>query len=44
MLLLPAGSLDTPISLRPDGHIFCASRAEWDNDLGSIAEFDSFPG
>jgi hypothetical protein len=42
--VVPAGSLNTPVSIRPDGHIFMASRANWDNDLETVAKFDALPG
>ncbi len=43
-LIVPAGSLDTPIAIRPDAHIFCADRASWDEDLGTVMHFDHLPG
>jgi len=36
LLLVPAGSLDTRLSLTPDAHIFTASKALWDHDLEKI--------
>ncbi|MBO6883381.1 MAG: GFA family protein [Marivita sp.] len=44
MLVVPAGSLDTPVSLRPDAHICVSSRAGWDCDLADVAEFSGLPG
>lgn len=43
MLVVPAGSLDTDIALLPDGNIFTASRASWDQDLHSAHDFPTFP-
>ncbi|MCE7902187.1 MAG: GFA family protein [Gammaproteobacteria bacterium PRO9] len=43
LLVVPAGSLDTEVSLPPDGNIFSTSRASWDHDLASAREFDGFP-
>jgi len=43
LLVVPAGSLDSPLELRPDAHIFVASRADWDRCLGDVPEVDSFP-
>jgi hypothetical protein len=43
-LIVPAGSLDTEVSIRPDAHIFIASRAGWDKELESVAKVDRFPG
>lgn len=42
-VVVPAGSLDTPLFLTPDAHIFAGSRAAWDKELAVIPEFDTFP-
>lgn len=44
LLVVPAGSLDTPVAIRPDAHINLASRAEWDHRLHDVAAFDGLPG
>ncbi len=44
LLVVPAGSLDSPIDIRPNAHICCSSRADWDNDLTSIPRIDGLPG
>ncbi|MGZ9811242.1 GFA family protein [Pseudoroseicyclus sp. H15] len=44
VLVVPAGSLDTPIGIRPSAHICVSSRADWDNDLASIDRIDGLPG
>jgi hypothetical protein len=44
LLVVPAGSLDSPIKIRPNAHICFSSRAGWDNDLGSIERIDGLPG
>lgn len=44
LLVVPAGSLDSPITIRPNAHICCSSRADWDNDLASIEKIDGLPG
>jgi hypothetical protein len=44
LLLVPAGSLDSPIPIRPDAHIFVSDRADWDDDLASLAKFEGLPG
>lgn len=36
LLVVPAGSLDGDVSLRPDAHIFTASRANWDQSLEGV--------
>lgn len=42
LLVVPAGSLDTPLAMRPTAHIFTASRAEWDHELETAPAFDEF--
>jgi hypothetical protein len=42
LLVAPAGSLDTPLDIRPTAHIFTGSRADWDHDLHSAPAFDEF--
>ncbi|MDO9362528.1 MAG: GFA family protein [Sphingopyxis sp.] len=44
LLVVPAGSLDTPADIRPMAHICCASRADWDVDLSDIPHMDGLPG
>ncbi|WP_102109033.1 GFA family protein [Oceaniglobus roseus] len=43
-LVVPAGSLDGPIHLRPEAHICFASRAEWEDDLAALPRLDGLPG
>ena len=43
MITVPAGSLDTDITQTPDGHIFTASRATWDQIVNSAPQYDLFP-
>jgi hypothetical protein len=43
LLKVPAGSLDTPVTIRPDAHIFCSSRANWDDALEDIPKVDELP-
>jgi hypothetical protein len=44
LLVVPAGSLDGAVDIRPDAHIFVASRASWDRHLEGIPCFDGLPG
>jgi len=44
MLVVPAGSLDDPIEIRPNAHIFVADRADWDEGLEVLPRFETFPG
>lgn len=44
MLVVPAGSLDDPVDVRPTAHISCAYRASWDHDLHEVPEMAGLPG
>ncbi|WP_051361716.1 hypothetical protein [Solimonas soli] len=39
-----AGSLASDLPLRPDAHLFCASRANWDDALETLPKFQRLPG
>lgn len=43
LLVVPAGSLDTPTPIKPNAHLFCQSKANWDDALELIMGFDNFP-
>lgn len=40
MVMVPAGSLDSSIAIKPTAHIFCASQAEWESALADTPTFD----
>lgn len=42
-LKVPAGILDTPLSQKPNAHIFMSSQAEWSKNLSTIKTFEKFP-
>ena len=42
-IVVPAGSLDEEISIKPTAHIFTASKAKWENDLDKVHSFEAFP-
>jgi hypothetical protein len=44
LLVVPAGSLDSRIDIRPDARICYGSRAEWTDGLGSVRTIDGLPG
>lgn len=44
MLVVPAGSLDDAIDLKPNAHIFVADRAAWDEGLEALPRCETFPG
>ncbi|MFV0397974.1 MAG: GFA family protein [Bacteroidales bacterium] len=43
LLVVPAGCLDSEISILPQGHIFYAYKAKWDSDLHKVQVFDRLP-
>lgn len=43
LLVVPAGSLDSRVSIKPQGHIYLKSKANWDNDLDKVTKFDKLP-
>jgi hypothetical protein len=43
-LVVPAGSLDSTVDVRPNAHIFTASRASWDRDLEQVPSMPGLPG
>lgn len=42
LLVVPAGSLDTPVPIRPDAHVFVSSRASWDDALENVPGVERF--
>ncbi|WP_404396595.1 GFA family protein [Idiomarina loihiensis] len=43
LLAIPAGCLDTEVSMAPTAHIFTSSKAVWDKGLGDVPEFGRLP-
>ncbi len=43
LLKVPAGSLDTDVQIRPDAHIFFASKANWDQALEQVPKVARLP-
>ena len=43
LLVVPAGSLDSPLPITPDARIFRASKADWDHDFVNLPSFDGYP-
>jgi hypothetical protein len=44
LLVVPAGSLDSAVDMRPDAHICFGSRAIWDWQIDDIPRIDGLPG
>jgi hypothetical protein len=43
LLVVPAGCLDTNVSIRPDAHLFGSSKADWDYELEKIPMVSKLP-
>jgi len=44
LLVVPAGSLDSEVPIKPQGHLFVSSKASWDDRLESLCAYDTLPG
>jgi hypothetical protein len=42
-VVVPAGSLDTPLAIAPQAHLFLSCRAEWERRLEEIRGFEGLP-
>jgi hypothetical protein len=42
-LVVPAGSLDAPVAIAPQAHLFLSCRAEWDRRLEDVPGFEGLP-
>lgn len=43
LLVIPAGCLDTKVSILPTAHLFTSSKACWDNALEELPQFKGLP-
>lgn len=43
LLVVPAGSLDTKLTKRPDAHIFMSNKANWDETLEEVSKLQRLP-
>ena len=43
LLVVPAGSLDSEVLIRPNAHIFVSSRACWDDALETVPTVARLP-
>ncbi|WP_114418931.1 GFA family protein [Marinospirillum perlucidum] len=43
LLMVPAGSLDSPLTLSPQAHLFTASQAAWEKQLETLPKFAALP-
>ncbi|QSR35348.1 aldehyde-activating protein [Marinobacterium iners] len=44
VLIVPAGSLDTEVSIVPTAHIFSSSKAHWEEASEEVPTFEKLPG
>ncbi|MBN2647748.1 MAG: GFA family protein [Thiotrichales bacterium] len=44
LLVVPAGCLDTRVSIAPTAHIFTSCKAAWDERLEEVPTFEALPG
>tara|TARA_Y100000768_G_C23675920_1_gene539995 strand:- start:156 stop:563 length:408 start_codon:yes stop_codon:yes gene_type:complete len=44
LTVVPAGSLDTPIDIKPNAHLFIGSKAKWEENLEVLQAFEGLPG
>ncbi len=42
-IVVPAGSLDSILNIRPSAHLFVSSKASWEQDLDCIPNFEKLP-
>ncbi len=43
LLVIPAGGLDTEVSMPPTAHIFTSRRAAWEEAISGVPEFKELP-
>lgn len=43
LLVVPAGSLDSKLDKKPDGHIFMSNKSNWDESLEQVKKYDGPP-
>ena len=43
LIVVPAGSLDVVVKIRPRAHLFVGSKANWEKDLDQLQAFDGLP-
>lgn len=43
LLVIPAGCLDTEVSMSPTAHIFTSGKAVWYRELGALPKFRELP-
>ncbi len=44
VVVVPAGTLDDRVDIRPTAHICVSDRASWDADLDTVESIDGLPG
>ena len=44
LIVVPAGSLDVPVDVKPNAHLFVGSKANWEEKLEQLQSFEGLPG
>lgn len=44
LLVVPAGSLNSEVPIRPEAHLFTLSKASWDHALETVPRVERYPG
>ena len=43
LIVVPAGSLDSPVDIKPKAHLFMANKAKWEEDIETVEKFEGIP-
>lgn len=43
LLVVPAGSIDSDINIKPQGHIYCGGKENWNTELEKVPKFEELP-
>ena len=43
LIVVPAGSLDSPVDIKPKAHLFMANKAKWEEDIETVEKFEGLP-
>ncbi|MBB6481781.1 GFA family protein [Spirochaeta isovalerica] len=43
LVVVPAGSLDSDVDIKPTGHIYLEEKANWDENLERVPQFQTLP-
>ena len=43
LVMVPAGSMNSPVTVKPTAHLFIASKADWEQELDQVHQFQGYP-